>query len=264
MQDDFAQEYGELQKWHWWFRGRQRIVESVLRRELTNAGPRNILSVGCGPAEGLKWLVPFAGEGGKVVGLDAGLIHARRLPAVDFIVGRLENAPLENSSFDVVLTLDVLEHLDDDMAGLREAVRLLKPGGLLLITVPALPSLWGGQDIVSEHRRRYTKGSLEQLLKEGGLENFRTNYFNAFLFPIVAMIRWGRRAVARGDRARMDFDNQRPGMLNEALAWVFGLERHIVDHVSIPIGVSLIATHSRSLNGSLSGSRESAAMVDKG
>jgi SAM-dependent methyltransferase len=263
MQDGFAQEYGELQKWHWWFRGRQRIVESVLRRELIDVVPRSILSVGCGPAEGLNWLVPFAGEGGKVVGLDAELIHARRLPAVDFVVGRLENAPLENSSFDVVLTLDVLEHLDDDMSGLREAVRLLKPGGLLLITVPALPSLWGGQDIVSEHRRRYTKRSLGQLLKEAGLKDFRTNYFNAFLFPLVAMIRWGRRAVGLGDRARMDFDSHRPGMLNEALAWVFGLERHIVDHVSIPIGVSLIATHSRSLNGSLREGTESALVEQK-
>jgi SAM-dependent methyltransferase len=263
MQDGFAQEYGELQKWHWWFRGRQRIVESVLRLKLIDGASRNILSVGCGPAEGLNWLVPFAGKGGKVVGLDAELIHARGLSGVDFIVGRLENAPLENSSFDVVLTLDVLEHLDDDASGLREAVRLLKPGGLLLITVPALPSLWGGQDIVSEHRRRYTRRSLERLLNEAGLENYRTNYFNAFLFPLIAMIRWGRRVIALEDRARMDFDNQRPGMLNDALAWVFALERHVVNHVSIPIGVSLIATHSPSLNGGLPASSESGATVEQ-
>ena len=142
MQGDYAQQYGDLQQWHWWFRGRRRVIESILRHEVDLASSLNILSVGCGPAEDLKWLVPFAGPEGKVVGLDRDPIHGRRLPGcVEFVLGNLTSAPLANASFDVVLALDVLEHLDDDLWGLQEAARIVKPGGLLLITVPALPSL---------------------------------------------------------------------------------------------------------------------------
>jgi ubiquinone/menaquinone biosynthesis C-methylase UbiE len=103
-----------------------------------------------------------------------------------FVVGSLEDAPLADASFDIVLALDVLEHLDDDSKGLREAVRLVKPKGLLLLTVSALPSLWGGQDVVSEHRRRYTKRSFVCLFKNAGLSKYHVQYFNTLFFPLVA------------------------------------------------------------------------------
>lgn len=246
MKKDFAERYGELEQWHWWFRGRQRILESVLRRELNGGGRgRRILSVGCGPASGLTWLVPFAGAGGTVVGLDLEPLHARDLPAqVGFVVGSLTEAPFADGAFDVVLALDVLEHLEDDARGLSEAARLVRPGGLLLLTVPALPSLWGGQDVVSHHLRRYTKGTLTGLFRRTGLEGFRVSYFNTLLFPLAAAVRWSRRALGQADRARSDFAGQRPGLVNDALERVFGFESHLVNRAPLPVGVSLIATYS--------------------
>jgi SAM-dependent methyltransferase len=187
-----------LEEWHWWFRGRRKIIESILSDELT-AGQRRVLSVGCGAADGLAWLLPFAGSHGKVVGLDVDPTHARNLNGnVEFVVGSLEDAPLADASFDIVLALDVLEHLDDDSKGLREAVRLVKPKGLLLLTVPALPSLWGGQDVVSEHRRRYTKRSFVRLFKNAGLFKYHVQYINTLLFPLVAAVRLSRRSAGLG------------------------------------------------------------------
>lgn len=245
MNDDYAQLYGDLQGWHWWFRGRQRVLEAVLRHELNGGGRgRRILSVGCGPATGLKWLVPFAGAGGTVVGLDLAHVHARELPEqVGFVVGSLTEAPFADGAFDVVLALDVLEHLEDDARGLSEAARLVRPGGLLLITVPALPSLWGGQDVVSHHLRRYTKGTLARLFRRVGLEGFRVQYFNTLLFPLAAAVRWTRRAAGQGHRARSDFEGQRPGLVNEALERVFGFESRLINRAPMPVGVSLVATY---------------------
>ena len=244
MQGKYAEQYGDLQQWHWWFRGRRRVLESIFRRELDTASSHDILSVGCGPAEELKWLVPFAGAEGKVVGLDMDPTHARRLPGYsEFVIGTLDNAPLADASFDVVLALDVLEHLDDDVSGLQEAARIVKPGGLLLITVPALPSLWGGQDVVSEHRRRYTRRSLGRLFNDARLSNYRLKYFNTILFPLAAFVRWNRRLRGLANRPRSDADDNRPGLVNDTLAWIFGLESHFINHLPTPIGVSLLARY---------------------
>ena len=219
-------------------------MESILRHEVDSGSSLNILSVGCGPAEGLKWLVPFAGPKGKVVGLDRDPIHARRLPDyAEFIIGTLERAPLAPASFDVVLALDVLEHLDDDLSGLHEAARIVKPGGLLLVTVPALPSLWGGQDVVSEHRRRYTRHSLSHLFSEARLSNYRLQYFNTLLFPLVAFVRWPRRALGLGTRQRSDAEDNHPGLINDTLAWIFGAESYFINYAPTPIGVSLVARY---------------------
>jgi SAM-dependent methyltransferase len=245
MKKHFAEQYGDLEEWHWWFRGRRRIIESILSDELI-AGHRRVLSVGCGPAEGLRWLLPFAGSHGKVVGLDIDPTHARNINGnVEFVVGSLEDAPLADASFDVVLALDVLEHLDDDSRGLREAVRLVKPKGLLLLTVPALPSLWGGQDVVSEHRRRYTKGSFVRLFKNAGLSDYQVRYFNTLLFPLVAAVRLSRRSAGLNARHRSDFEDNRPGLINDALAWVFSSESRLRNYLPMPIGVSLVATYRR-------------------
>jgi SAM-dependent methyltransferase len=243
MKHEFAEQYGNLERWHWWFRGRQRILEALLRRELTGSPSRSIASLGCGPAEGLKWLIPLAGPNGRVVGLDLDPLHAcRSVRGLEYVVGKLETAPLVSGSFDVVLALDVLEHLIDDRVGLREAARLVKTGGLLLVTVPALPSLWGEQDVVNHHCRRYTKRTLCQAFIEVQLPYPRVTYFNMLLFPTVAVIRWVRSGLGLARRARSDFDDNQPGWINDILAAIFAVERHVIQRVPMPVGVSLLAT----------------------
>lgn len=242
MQPHYARAYAQLEEWHWWFRGREQILAHALRRELAPVGATSILSVGCGPAEGLRWLQALTGKLGSVVGLDSGFVHARNLgPGFHYIVGRLEDVPLRSSSFDVVLLLDVLEHLDDDTHGLQQAARLLRSGGLLIVTVPAMPSLWGGQDVVSHHRRRYTMKSFLRLFQLLHVSQVRVTYFNTFLFPPIATLRWARALAGQRYRDRTDFDDNHPGLMNRILARIFAAERHLVGRVPLPFGVSLLA-----------------------
>lgn len=243
MNRQFAEQYGELQQWHWWFRGRQRILEATLRRKLNGHPCQRIVSVGSGPLEGLRWLTPLTGPDGCVVGLDAEPFYAGSADErLSYVVGRLEAAPFAGGSFDVVMALDVLEHLDDDAAGLREAARLVRPGGLLVVTVPALPSLWGGQDVVSEHRRRYTRTGLRHTFARACLPDPYITYFNMLLLPPIAAIRWTRRLLGLSERSRSDFQDTRPGWINNILTRVFACERHLVCRVPMPLGVSLLAT----------------------
>ena len=243
MKKQFAEQYGNLEQWHWWFRGRQRILEAAMRRALTGRESVSIVSLGCGPAEGLRWLERFAKPMGRVVGVDIELLHACHIaPSIEYVVGSVDALPLATGSFDVVLALDVLEHLDDDTVGLSEAARLVKENGLLLVTVPALPSLWGGQDVVSHHRRRYTRKSLLQAFERVGLPVPRVTYFNSFLFPPIAAVRWTRRTLGLAERARSDFEDSQPGLVNEVLASIFTAEASLVHRVTLPLGVSLLAT----------------------
>ena len=159
-----------------------------------------------------------------------------------YAVGDLRALPLAPAVFDVVLALDVLEHLDDDATALAEAGRLLKPGGTLVVTVPALPSLWGAQDVVSHHRRRYTKRTMRALFARAGLPAPALTYFNTLLLPPLAAVRWLARARGPSTAQLSDFEKNRPGLANELLARVFALERHLLRHLSLPVGVSLLAT----------------------
>jgi len=242
MDSQLTARYGELESWHWWFRGRQRLVETVLQSEIGPSAATFLTSLGSGPPSGLAWLSQWVRPGGTIVGVDCETYPQSTLAAIKFIVGSLEATPLESASSDVVLALDVLEHLDDDAAGLREAFRLLKPGGLLVITVPAMPSLWGQQDVISHHRRRYTEASLYQTFARSGLPPPKVTFFNTLLFPLIAGIRWTRAVLGRSRSGHSDFEDNRPGLVNDILATVLASERHALGKLPMPFGVSLLAT----------------------
>ena len=256
MQVDFANEYENFENWHWWFRGRQRILGEVILRHWYAAGvserPRSLVSVGSGPPRGFAWLRSLVLPGGVLLGLDADPSGALRTRAstngvsflaenTSFVVGTLDSPPLRPRSFDVVVAFDVIEHLDDDVGALRRAADLVSPRGLMAVSVPACPSLWGDQDEVSQHRRRYTSRSLRKAFVAAGLGEPQLTYFNTLLFPAVAVVRWGRRLLHLAPRGRSDFEMGKPGHVNDALAELFGWESRLMARVPLPIGVSLAA-----------------------
>ncbi len=219
---------------HWWFRGRLEVIRATLRRVLPERRVR-LLELGCGSGNVLAAL----GEFGEAVGMDAheGLAAAARAAGLDVRVGRLpDDLGVAPDWADVVLLLDVIEHVDDDVATLCAARAGVGEGGLLVVTVPAYQWLWSGHDEVLGHRRRYTATGLRAAVERAGFEVLRVSYFNTLLFPLLAVSRGWKRL--RGDRGH---DLHRPAPpLNRLLERVFALERHLVPRVGLPFGASLL------------------------
>src|SRR2546423_6006091 len=160
----------QVEEQHWWFLGRRKIIERFVAaacRDLGKLKPR-ILDVGCGTGANLQMLAQHgAAEGVDVSSEALEFCRARGLSKVK--EGAAEALPYEDGSFDLVTGLDVVEHLDDDIAGLKEMRRVLRPRGRALLFVPAFMFLWGVQDDVSNHRRRYTLSTLRKSIEQAGL-----------------------------------------------------------------------------------------------
>jgi SAM-dependent methyltransferase len=248
MDERLYDQFADIGDQHWWFAGRRQIVEAVLRQSLGGdrpsgaGGGRRILDVGCGTGTMLGMLAQF----GTVQGLELSpeaiaACHARFGSSIDVEQGLIPDDVPTDASWDVVGAFDVLEHLDDDVLALKRFREALRPGGRLVLTVPAFMFLWGQQDILSHHRRRYRAGQLRQALMGAGFCVERVCYFNTWLFPAVAVLRLARRLPGRGAREpRSDFDvpmSRVDGLLER----IFASERHILRRASFPFGVSLLA-----------------------
>lgn len=149
-----------------------------------------------------------------------------------------EPLPSIDPDFDLVVMLDVLEHVEADGESLVRVAGLLKPGGHLLITVPAFSFLWSNHDVFHHHFRRYRRRPLRRLVEGAGYDVLRTTYFNTLPFPLIAGVRMvGRLTGARPPETRLSLP--RP-VMNRALRAVFSSERFLVSRIALPFGVSLL------------------------
>lgn len=235
----------EVQRRHWWFRGRRRILAGLLAG-LDPPLPRGarVLDVGCGTGANTPVL---AAEGRSVVGLDPSPLalglHQRRVPeaagrgATRRVRGHAGQLPFADASFDLVVALDVLEHLDDDRAAAAELRRVVRTGGAVVVFVPALRLLWGLQDEVSHHRRRYRRATLRAVVAAGGLKLERITYFNTLLFPPILA---ARLAMRLWRPAAVQSENQLGGpVANALLERLFSAEAPLLARTDLPVGVSL-------------------------
>jgi SAM-dependent methyltransferase len=251
MERDFYEETFRAESRSWWHLGRRAVLARVLERGLAEAGMGGdieLLDVGCGTAG----TTAFLAAGRRVVGCDAApeaLALARHRGLAGLVRADAAALPFSAARFDVALALDVLEHHDDDRAVAAEAWRVLRPGGLLLATVPAFAALWGPHDVLSHHRRRYRLPELTRILHAAGFEIRRASYFNSALFPIVLAVQLVRRLLRAGGpaAAASDLPRRMPRLLNSALAVAFAAERHVVSRVRLPFGVSALAVARRPL-----------------
>ncbi|MEN3371119.1 MAG: hypothetical protein V7609_3262 [Verrucomicrobiota bacterium] len=188
----------------------------------------------------LRYLSAF----GEVQGADADAeaVHfcrMRGLENVSLLPG--ETIPFADNSFDLVTMFDVLEHIEDDSGALREIFRVLKRDGMLILTVPAYRFLWGAQDEISHHKRRYRASEIKQRLHEAGFVLLKLSYFNTLLFPFIAAIRLGRAFKRREpEELKSDFTLTNEGAANDLLARILAWERHLVARWNLPFGVSIV------------------------
>ena len=236
----------EVEDKHWWYVGRRRIIADFVRRicaELRaegNTEPR-ILDIGCGTGGNLETLSGFGRAEGVDISSEAlDFCRARGLNNVR--QGAAETLPYESESFDLVTGLDVVEHLDDDVSGLREMRRVLRPNGRMLLFVPAFMFLWGVQDDVSHHRRRYTLSELKQKLQQAGMNVERASYANiSFFGPILV----GRLFMRASGLRPASENNINIGTLNGLFGKILGAESWWLNRLSFPFGVSIICVARR-------------------
>jgi len=242
MEATFYQTVYDIEKVHWWCVARQRIVEDVIQRLRLPPGAR-VLDVGCGSGAVLEALSErFEAYGTDTSQLAIDLAGQRGL--TNAFCCTLATFPRAELRFDLATLLDVIEHVDDDLAVLREAHQYLKPGGWALVTVPAYQFLWGPHDVVNHHKRRYTRGHLRRVLQAAGFELRQLSYFNSVLFP-AALAAWaGEKLAGMGNDPRPRVP---PPWLNSLLTAVFSLERYLLRGLTLPYGLSLIAVARRPL-----------------
>ena len=227
----------ELDERHWWYRARRQILAALIRRKLKLAPGARILEIGCGTGHNVLMLKEF----GEVDAIE--IDEAARTLATERLGKPVGSAPLpeltgvEDGRYDLVAILDVLEHVPEDQAALESIARKLKPGGRILITVPAHPWMWSAHDVVNHHQRRYTKRTLREVIARAGLRIELMSYFNSLLFPLAAAARLAGRITGKEDSD----DTLPPAPANGLFEFLFGLERYAIGRVSLTPGVSLVA-----------------------
>lgn len=239
MSPDAYVEMAETEERHWWFCARRQILTRMLE-QLALPKDARILEIGSGTGGNLAMLQRF----GQVSALEMNdtaraLAQQKMGPNCDIRAGHCPDAmPFDGERFDLICLFDVLEHIPDDAGTLAALSGLLKPGGRVVLTVPAYRWLWGAHDEYLHHQRRYSAAEFKQKLRQAGLVIEKFSYFNTLLFPLAALVRLKERLSG----SQQASGGQIPSaLINASLKQVFALERFLVPRMNLPFGVSLLA-----------------------
>lgn len=221
---------------HWWYRARREILSDYLKRWGGLPGDARILEIGCGTGHNLPMLAEFGEVDAIEIDETARGFASERLGKPVGSSPLPELTGVEPHSYDLVAVLDVVEHVEDDVAALKAMASLLKPGGKILITVPAHQWMWSAHDVVNHHKRRYSKATLTAALQKAGLKWHKLGWFNSLLFPAAVAARMAGKLTGKDDS-----DDSPPSkLLNTIFEAVFRVERHLVGRVPLPPGLSII------------------------
>ena len=229
----------EVDEHHWWYRGRRRVVRAELDRLPLPAGAA-VLDAGCGSGRMLEELAGYGSVSGIELDEDAAELAASRERG-EVKTGRVEELPWPDSSFDLLTSLDVIEHTPDDSVALTELRRVTKPGGWLLVTVPAYQTLFSLHDVANHHYRRYNRASLGRPARGAGWQVRRMTYFNSLLLAPAAAVRLAQRGrrIEEGYTPNVELG---PSWMNALLEQPLRAEaRWISRGRTLPAGLSLMA-----------------------
>ncbi len=237
MEIKLYQEMYSVESQHWWFRARRDILLSLILKYLPKGC---VLDVGCGTGFILESLKTQYASQYETWGIDISEIaiqFCQEKGLTQVSQGILENNALPEHYFELIMFLDMIEHLEHDLPALTQAKHYLKPQGQLLITVPAYQFLWSAHDEVHHHKRRYTKKQIIELLSQAGYEVVFVSYFNTFLFPLIAIARLIGNQLNRHHRSDVKLPS---ALVNQILYQVFRSEKNLFPNLSFPFGVSLV------------------------
>ena len=227
----------QIEASHWWFVGRRRLFRKIIN-ELKPTPSWRILDVGTSTGTNLRLLKDMGFSDAKGVDLNQEAIKFCAEKGLGEVqLGDIKNLPFDTETFDLVLATDILEHVDDDLRALRELERVMASGGKLLITVPAFTSLWGHNDNMSHHKRRYVARQILAHIEKTGLLVCRRFYFNFLLFLPI----WAVRQIIRHFVSNAKPENEMTSpIFNKILTLVFSFDIMIAPHIHPPFGVSYL------------------------
>jgi|SRR3989344_3658183 len=241
MNKDFEKEYFELdaQDEHWWLVVRRKIVKDLLGRFIPHKNDSKILDFGCSSGEFVRYIQNLNyNVSGCDVSIEA-IEKGQQKGISNLSVVQNNHLDYSSESFDVVLALDVIEHLEEEGPAIKEIHRVLKRGGLFIIFVPAYQFLWGIEDETSHHYRRYSSRSLLKVIQNSA--NFvvvKKSYFNTFLFLPIAFVKiLGRMIKTSNRKSDLELNNS---FLNYLFFHIFNFERKLLGRLSFPFGASLL------------------------
>lgn len=237
MERKVYEQMAKLDSRHWWFTARRRILDELIRRVVRPPSNARILEVGAGTGHNLAMLERFGNVEASELDSVARQLASERLGREVKKAALPDLSMFPSDSYDMIALLDVLEHVPDDKGSLDAILKRLKPGGALLLTVPANPWMWSAHDVAHHHHRRYRKSEISTLARNAGFEIELLSPFNSLLFPPIAAVRAMGKLTGKDDS-----DDAMPGdLVNKTLDTVFGLERSLIGRVPMPFGVSLVA-----------------------
>jgi SAM-dependent methyltransferase len=229
-----------LDQRHWWYVARRKVLAGLIRRRVRPPANARILEIGCGTGHNLEMLGTFGTVDALEVDETARALATKRLAREVFCAPLPELAGIPQTHYDMVAAFDVVEHIPDDEAAIGSIARLLKPGGKLVLTVPAHQWMWSAHDVVNHHQRRYSKAGLTRLVEASPLKLEAIGYFNSLLFPVAVAERFGSKLRGK-DAADLSLP---PRLVNHALERVFSAERALIGRIPLPPGLSLFAVAS--------------------
>lgn len=235
--NEYAEMY-KLESFYWWFVARRRLLESLVQGIAREFKRPIILDVGCGTGINFSVLAKY----GDTFSSDASeeALSFSKGRGIDGLVrSHVEALPFLGSTFDIVTVLDVLEHVDDDLRGLDELLRVSREGGVLVITVPAYGFLWSEHDEALHHRRRYSASELRNKLTNAGFAVERITYYITFLFFPILFMRFAQSVSKKSIHAKTSHVIL-PGWLNSLLIAILGFERLLLRWMNFPFGVSIV------------------------
>jgi SAM-dependent methyltransferase len=227
----------QLEDRYWWFVGRRNLALTLLRSAVPKISKPKVVDLGCGTGVVLRELSAWSDP----IGVDMSplaLGYCRERGLGRLVQGDGARLPLRNESIDAMIGLDIFEHIQDDRAAFREAFRVLKPGGVLVLSVPAFQSLWGPHDVALMHFRRYRRPEMRQRLEEAGFRVRRLSYSVFFLFPVVVVWRLFEKRKKGPAKASLV---SVPAWMNRALIALQNLETAMIQSLDLPFGSSVVA-----------------------
>jgi len=227
---------------YWWFKAKRHLlIRTVKRTAKDSDGNAHLLDSGCGTGANLKEISKFL----PVVGIEKyfeALKFCKKRSLDNLLNAELEHLPFRQETFDIVLAMDILEHVDDDLEALKEISRVSKDGAILIIHVPAFMFLWSDHDLAVDHKRRYTAGELVECLKKANFKVKSINYrlCSFFILGILKKYLIKVKKLIKGDSKPQAYRPNVGRFINNILYIIVKMEDRILNFIRLPFGLSIL------------------------